>query len=70
MIVTKVLCDNCGKEIKWKPFVTMHMEYSGDSHYCFECSKVLLDGWNAAVTQMRTDMVLRELDADTKEGRK
>ena len=60
MIVTKVLCDNCGKEIKGKPFVTMHMEYSGDSHYCFECGKVLLDGWNAAARQSQIDMGLRK----------
>lgn len=60
MIVTKVLCDNCGKEIEGKPFVTMHVGYSGDSHYCFECSKVLLDAWNAAAKQSQIDMGLRK----------
>lgn len=60
MIVTKVLCDNCGKEIEGKPFVTMHVGYSGECHYCFECSKVLLDAWNAAATQSQIDMGLRK----------
>lgn len=60
MIVTKVLCDNCGKEIEGKPFVTMHVGYSGECHYCFECSKVLLDAWNAAAKQSQIDMGLRK----------
>ena len=60
MIVTKVLCDNCGKEIEGKPFVTMHVGYSGAGHYCFECSKVLLDAWNAAAKQSQIDMGLRK----------
>lgn len=60
MIVTKVLCDNCGKEIEGKPFVTMHVGYSGECHYCFECSKVLLDAWNAAANQSQIDMGLRK----------
>lgn len=59
MIVTKVLCDNCGKEIEGKPFVTMHAGYSGECHYCFECSKVLLDAWNTAARQSQIDMGLR-----------
>lgn len=60
MIVTKVLCDNCGKEIEGKPFVTMHVGYSSECHYCFECSKVLLDAWNAASKQSQIDMGLRK----------
>ena len=60
MIVTKVLCDNCGKEIEGKPFVTMHVGYSSECHYCFECSKVLLDAWNAAAKQSQIDMGLRK----------
>lgn len=60
MIVTKVLCDNCGKEIEGKPFVTMNVGYSGECHYCFECSKVLLDAWNAAARQSQIDMGLRK----------
>lgn len=60
MIVTKVLCDNCGKEIEGKPFVTMHVGYSSECHYCFECSKGLLDAWNAAARQSQIDMGLRK----------
>lgn len=60
MIVTKVLCDNCGKEIEGKPFVTMHVGYSSECHYCFECSKRLLDAWNAAAKQSQIDMGLRK----------
>ena len=60
MIVTKTLCDNCGKEIDGKPFVTMHIGSSSDCHYCFECSKVLLDGWTAAARQSQIDMGLRK----------
>lgn len=60
MIVTKVLCDNCGKEIEGKSFVTMHVGYSGECHYCFECSKILLDAWNAAAKQSQIDMGLRK----------
>lgn len=60
MIVTKVLCDNCGKEIEGKPFVTMYVGYSGECQYCFECSKGLLDAWNAAAKQSQIDMGLRK----------
>lgn len=60
MIVTKVLCDNCGKEIEGKPFITMHVGHSSECHYCFECSKVLLDAWNAAAKQSQIDMGLRK----------
>ena len=60
MIVTKVLCDNCGKEIDGKPFITMHVGSSSEGHYCFECSKVLLDAWNAAARQSQIDMGLRK----------
>jgi len=60
MIVTKVLCDNCGKEIEGKPFVILKVNYGRDNHYCFECGKVLLDGWNAAARQSQIDMGLRE----------
>lgn len=60
MIVTKVLCDNCGKEVDGKPFVTMHVGYSSECHYCFGCSKVLLDAWNAAARQSQIDMGLRK----------
>lgn len=60
MIVTKVLCDNCGKEIEGKPFVTMNAGYSSECHYCFECSKGLLDAWNAAARQSQIDMGLRK----------
>ena len=60
MIVTKVLCDNCGKEIEGSPFVTLKVNHGRDNHYCFECSKVLLDGWNAAARQSQIDMGLRK----------
>lgn len=60
MIVTKVLCDNCGKEIEGKPFVILKVNHGRDNHYCFECSKVLLDGWNAAARQSQIDMGLRK----------
>lgn len=60
MIVTKTLCDNCGKEIEGKPFITMHVGYSSECHYCFECSKVLLDAWTAAARQSQIDMGLRK----------
>ena len=60
MVVTKVLCDNCGKEIEGSPFVILKVGKSPDSHYCFECSKVLLDGWNAAAKQSQIDMGLRK----------
>ena len=60
MIITKVLCDNCGKEIEGSPFVILKVGKSPDSHYCFECGKVLLDGWNAAALQSQIDMGLRK----------
>lgn len=60
MIVTKVLCDNCGCEIEGNPFVILKVNHGRDNHYCFECGKVLLDGWNAAARQSQIDMGLRK----------
>lgn len=59
MIVTKVLCDNCGKEIDGSPFVILKVGKSPDSHYCFECSKVFRDEWTV------WNRVVREHLADT-----
>lgn len=60
MIVTKVLCDNCGCEIEGNPFVILKVNHGRDNHYCFECSKVLLDAWNVAARQSQIDMGLRK----------
>ena len=60
MIVTKVLCDNCGKEIEGNPFAILKVNHGLDNHYCFECGKVLLDGWIAAARQSQIDMGLRK----------
>lgn len=59
MIVTKILCENCGCEIEGNPFVILKVNHGRDNHYCFECGKVLLDGWNAAARQSQIDMGLR-----------
>ena len=60
MIVTKVLCDNCGEEIEGNPFVILKVNHGRDNHYCFECGKVLLDGWMAAARQSQIDMEWRK----------
>lgn len=60
MIVAKVLCDNCGCEIEGNPFAILKVNNGRDNHYCFECSKVLLDAWNAAAKQSQIDMGLRK----------
>lgn len=58
MIVTKVLCDNCGCEIEGNPFAILKVNHGRDNHYCFECSIGLLDAWSAAARQSQIDMGL------------
>lgn len=54
------MCDNCGGEIEGNPFVILKVNHGRDNHYCFECGKVLLDGWNTAARQSQIDMGQRK----------
>jgi len=50
MRVIMTYCDCCGKELSRTDndddvFVTMTIGKTGDSHFCFECARQLLDVW-------------------------
>ena len=51
-------CDCCGKEItnKYKEpqlFVTMKIDGHEENHFCWDCSRILLDTWWKEVRKVK-----------------